>query len=158
MCRKLTRHGADADELFQDTWVKALGAMDRVDPEKPFLTWLITICINLYRDQYRKKKRWRQRVVGSRFDTGLEAKVASIEGDDPEPDQQLIDAETRARVRWALDRLDDDHRLPLLLFYFRQMPVAEIGDVLGIPDGTVKSRLANGRRKLLAQIEGVHCG
>lgn len=159
MCRKLTRFEADADELFQDTWVKAMSALGRFDSDKsdkPFLTWLITICVNLYRDLYRKRKRWQKRVVGSSDDVRLANRVASIGSANPGPDQLVIREETQALVRRALDQLDDEHRLPLLLFYYRQMPVTEIADVLGIPAGTVKSRLANGRRKLVIQIEGVH--
>ncbi len=155
MCRKLTRSETDADELFQDTWVKTLAAVGRCDPDKPFLTWLITICINLYRDRYRKHKRWLKRIVGSSDDGRLEKRIAGIGSADPGPDQQVIHEETVALVRGALDRLDDDHRLPLLLYYYRQMSVTGIADVLGIPVGTVKSRLANGRSKLATQIEGV---
>ncbi len=155
MCRKLTRGTADADGLFQDTWVRTLGALGRFSPEKPFLTWLLTICINLYRDRYRKRKGRRRRVVRFGEAEGLEARAANVGSDGPGPDSQLIQAETKALVRAALDRLDDEHRLPLLLFYYRQMKVAEIAEVLGIPAGTVKSRLANGRRKLGSLIEEV---
>jgi RNA polymerase sigma-70 factor (ECF subfamily) len=155
MCRKLTRFETGADDLFQDTWVRVLAKLDAFDPDRPFLTWLITICVNLYRDRYRKRRRWQKRVIGSSDDVRLAKRIASIGSANPGPDQQVIRAEMQAAVRRELDQLDDDHRLPLLLYYYRQMPVAEIADVLGLPSGTVKSRLANGRRKLGKQMEGV---
>ena len=155
MCRKLTRAQTDADGLFQDTWVRALKALGRFSPEKPFLTWLLTICINLYRDRYRKRKSWRRRILGFSENAGLAAQAAQVGSSSPGPDSELIQKETKALVHQALDQLDDDHRLPLLLYYFRQMKVAEIAEVLRIPAGTVKSRLANGRQKLGIIIEEV---
>jgi len=153
MCRKLTR--TDADGLFQDTWLRVFRAIGRFAPERPFLTWLLTICVNLYRDRYRKRRTWRRRIVGYGETAGLEYQAANVGSNSPGPDLQLIQGETKALVRQALDRLDDDHRLPLLLYYYRQLKVTEIATVLSIPAGTVKSRLANGRRKLGAMIEDI---
>ncbi len=61
-CCKLARSRVDADDLFQDTWVAALKNLGGFAPERRFWPWLVTICLNRYRDRYRKGRRWRRRI------------------------------------------------------------------------------------------------
>ena len=64
-------------------------------------------------------------------------------GEDPSPDQQLVDGEERAAMRQALERLTEPHRLVFELAVYQERPYAEISDLLDIPVGTVKSRMHN---------------
>ena len=76
-CRKLTRNRTDADDLFQETWAAAMRGIGSFSGEKPFRPWLFAICINRYRDAYRKRRR-RQRWLRL-FHSGDEELRAVIE-------------------------------------------------------------------------------
>ena len=153
LCMKLTRSEPDADDLFQDTWVRVLKRLDSFSPQHSFKTWLFTICINRYRDLYRWRKRWWRRVrqVGSKRQ--IEDDLALMESPEPGPEQQAISKEDRAALREAIDELEDSFRLPILLHYFQGLSTVEISEVLGIPRGTVKTRLYGGRNKLRTALE-----
>jgi RNA polymerase sigma-70 factor (ECF subfamily) len=154
LCVKLTRGGPDADDLFQDTWVRVMKRIDSFSPENNFKTWLFTICTNRYRDMYRWRKRWWHRVrqFGSKED--FEAELELVESQEAGPAELAVSKEEKASVRQAVDSLEDTFRLPVVLHYFHEMSTAEIGEVLGIPQGTVKTRLHGARDKLRRALEG----
>lgn len=147
LCRKLTRHPMDADDLFQDTWLRAVRSLGRCDPQRRFAPWLFAICINRYRDCFRKRKRWGTLVRPMR--------LARDEGRAPDEDAAtaIVAEEEVAAVRRALEDLDDVHRLPILLHYYREFTVNEIAEMLAIPPGTVKSRLSRARQALRKELE-----
>jgi RNA polymerase sigma-70 factor (ECF subfamily) len=154
LCVKLARDRGDADDLFQDTWVRVMKSLKSYNPENRFKTWLFAICTNRYRDLYRWRRRWWKRVSRLGERSGREGEprpddeTAFMESDDPTPEERVISLESRGMVRQALDGLDDAFRLPILLHYFEDLSVAEIAVVMEIPEGTVKTRLSRGRDKL----------
>jgi RNA polymerase sigma-70 factor (ECF subfamily) len=162
LCVKLTRNGPDADDLFQDTWVKVMKSLKSYKPEHRFRTWLFAICTNRYRDLYRWRRRWWHRVTSLGQDRGAEEdprpqdELAYMEFDGPTPEEHTIAQEGRGAVKEALDRLEDTFRLPILLHYFQDLSVAEIAMVMEIPEGTVKTRLSRGREKLRGALESTH--
>ena len=158
LCLKLTRSGPDADDLFQDTWVNVMKSLESYSEEHTFRTWLFAICLNRYRDLYRWRKRWWRRVTRLSLGAGRQDALDYFEAGDPDPEQSLISEERRAAVKRALDNLEDMFRLPILLHYFQGLPVAEVGEILKIPPGTVKSRMSAGREKLRAAMEGAGHG
>jgi len=124
LCVKLARTGHDADDLFQDTWVKVMKRLDSYDSRHRFKTWLFAICMNCYRDFYRRRKRWWRRVVGmgqrgGEEGQGCEEERASMEAQGPDPEEQAMAEESREAVREALERLEDALRLPIILHYFQ---------------------------------------
>jgi RNA polymerase sigma-70 factor (ECF subfamily) len=153
LCRKLARDPDDADDLFQDTWVKVMKNLDKFTPQHKFITWVFSICVNLYRDRYRKRKRWLWRV--KRYDSEEEQQRAmeAAGSGDSAPDRQVLQNETKAQVRRAMDRLDDAYRIPIILHYFRGLTISEIAGIMKVPDGTVKTRLVRGREKLGTLVE-----
>lgn len=159
LCVKLARNGPDADDLFQDTWVKVMKNLESYKPEHRFRTWLFTICTNNYRDLYRWRKRWWRRVTNlgkeGEAEDGLRPpdEMAIMEDPAPTPDFQAAAQEGAMAVRAALEKLEDAFKLPLFLHYFQDLPVAEIAVIMEIPEGTVKTRLARGREKLKAGLE-----
>jgi len=153
LCVKLTRGGPDADDLFQDTWVRVVKRIDGFSPERSFKTWLFAICMNRYRDMYRWRKRWLRRVRPFGSGERTEEEIERVESGDPGPDQLAVSAEERNLLRKAVDALEDTLRLPVLLHYFQGLSTAEIGEVLGIPGGTVKTRLQRAREKLRRTME-----
>lgn len=136
LCLRLCRNRFDADDLYQDTWYKAMRAYRKYDPARPFDTWLTTICVNTYRDQYRRRKLAEVLGFGRDEQPDFWENVAAPP-DDPYPE-----------VREAVDALPESLRLVVMLYYFEDCDIAQTAQLLGVPEGTVKSRLARARAKL----------
>jgi RNA polymerase sigma-70 factor (ECF subfamily) len=134
-CCKLARNRGQVDDLFQDTWMKALN-------------WLFTICINLYRDRFRKYSRWLKIVKWYPSAGHMEAEMEKVESNEAGPEEKTFKNEQETAVRNALAAVKDIWRIPLILYYYREFSLAEIAEMLEIPGGTVKSRLAAGRNHL----------
>ena len=147
LCRKLTRLPAEADDLFQDTWLRAVRSIARFDLNRRFAPWLFAICINRHRDRLRKRRRWGALVRPFKSEHDLGRSAAR------DPAARMVAREQALAVRRALEDLDDAHRLPILLHYYREFTMTEIAEMLEIPAGTVKSRLNTARRVLRARLE-----
>jgi RNA polymerase sigma-70 factor (ECF subfamily) len=147
-CCKLAGNRSQADDLFQDTWVKALKNIHRCAADKRFINWPLTICINLYRDRFRKYSRWLKLVKSYLSTEHMETELVNVESKDAGPEEKTFKNEQETAVRNALATLKDTWRIPLILYYYREFSLAEISEMLDIPGGTVKSRLAAGRNHL----------
>lgn len=152
-CFKLARNRSQADDLFQDTWIKALKNIHRCAADKRFINWLFTICINLYRDRFRKYSRWLKIVKSFPSTEHMETEMSKVETNEAGPEEKTFKNQQETTVRNALATVKDIWRIPLILYYFREFSLAEISEMLGIPGGTVKSRLAAGRNHLKKIIE-----
>ena len=135
MLWRLTRSAADSEDLFQETFVRALKARSHFDPSRRFRPWLFAIALNLARDR------------AKRLGHGATPRLTS-DGESPEPAHggaRKDESETRALESFDLERalssLSDHHREVVLLRYYLGMDEAEIARAAGIPRGTVKSRL-----------------
>ena len=123
---------SDADDLFQETWLRVVRARRRFDPRRRFSTWLFQIANNLCRDGFRRSG------VAARGRAALaEAPAAGP------PDPSL-----RIDLARRLSALPERLREVLVLRYYRDLGEAEIAEVIGIPPGTVKSRLHAALRAL----------
>jgi RNA polymerase sigma-70 factor (ECF subfamily) len=153
LCLRLARNEQDADDLFQDTWMNAMKNIDTFSLERTFSTWLFAVCINRYRDGYRwwKRRLCRMKRVANFGD--IENESGIDEARDSMPDERVMRTERMDAVKRALDSLDDTYRLPIMLYYFHELSIEDIGGILEIPPGTVKSRLSNGRRLLKGKLE-----
>lgn len=137
LCLSLCANVQEAEDLYQDTWLKVLQSIARYDKDMPFEPWLTQICVNTYRNQLRRLKR-------SPFlhFTSNETKDAAL---------SLIAAPERpdyTDLYRAIDQLPEKLRLAVILFYFRDMDTAATAAALHIPEGTVKSRLNKARKQL----------
>jgi RNA polymerase sigma-70 factor (ECF subfamily) len=141
LCTFLCANSYEAEDLYQETWLKVVKNIDRYDPSKEFEPWLTTICVNTYRNTLR---RILKNPVFNTFATTEEKEQAINSIPAPEGcDYSDLYA--------AIDNLPEKLRLTVLLFYFRDMDIESVAAVLGIPPGTVKSRL-NKARKLLKEV------
>jgi RNA polymerase sigma-70 factor (ECF subfamily) len=140
---RLVGDPAGADDVFQETFVQVHQSMDTFDSSRRFKPWLFTIAANKARDYLRRRARRRtldlSAPVGS--DDRGETFVDLLEADIPSPDADLSSEELGARVQAILAELPLALREILLLAYFQRLSYAHIADELGIPLGTVKSRL-----------------
>jgi RNA polymerase sigma-70 factor (ECF subfamily) len=133
-----------AEDLVQETFLRVLRQRS-FSPGRPFRPWLYTVAANLARDHQRARAR-RPRV-------GDEEELRSVADSRPGPEERAECSAEVARVVVALRELPDAYRVPLTLRYFNEMRLSEIGRLLQIPVGTVKSRLAVGTRKLRALLD-----
>lgn len=154
-CYHLTRNKHDADDLFQDTWLKVTRYISHYDLTKKFKTWLLTITANLYKDRYRKAKRRLAKTCYSYDTETQEEQMENIKSKSNLPDICLEEEEEKAQLHKAVNKLNDKLRVPIILFYFKEMDQNQIAEILDIPVGTVKSRLNAARKKLLQEMEGV---
>lgn len=130
----------EAMELSQDVFVKAWQALPGWRPEARFSTWLLQIARNAALDQLRR----RQVVRFAPLEEGLE-----VADEAPGPEARYASRQRQAQLERALRRLAAEHREILLLREIEDLSYAELAAVLGIAEGTVKSRLARARAALL---------
>ena len=140
---------ADADEISQDTFVRAYRGLARFRGDSSLATWLHQIALNLARNRYWYFFR-RGRHTTLSFDGGLdhtgESKLTDFVAlDTPSPDRDMITGEFLNLVASGLEQLDQRHREILLLRCVRDCSYEEIAYKLGICVGTVKSRVARAR-------------
>lgn len=142
LCLTLCANPFDADDLYQDTWLQVVRNISRYDESREFEPWLTKICVNTYRNTLRRIARspLLNFKTNEEKDSVLEA-VPAPETEDYTP------------VHEAVDRLPEKLRLAVILYYFEEMDIAAVAGVLGVPEGTVKSRL-NKARKLLKEVLG----
>jgi len=137
----LTWNYDEAADGMQETFVRLYQARARYEPTTQFSTYLFQIAANYYRWQRRKRGVRREAPLGENV-TGLLAGAAT------EPETHLLAAYERWRVRQAIASLGEGRRLVFVMAQLEGMRYAEISEVLGVPVGTVKSRMSAAVREL----------
>ena len=140
LCLTLCASAQEAEDLYQETWLKAFRYLDRYDKNREFEPWLTKICVNTYRNTLQRLAR---SPFFDRFATS-EEKQALLEAA-PVKTEEGQDYEA---LHEAIDRLPEKLRVAVILFYFRDMDLISAAQALGIPTGTMKSRLHKARRLL----------
>lgn len=139
LLRMLGSH-EDALELSQDTFIKAWQALPQWQPEAQFRTWLFRIASNTALDALRRRKLVEFVPLEESFD-------APDSG--PDPERQAQATQEVRQLAASLQKLAPEHRQVLLLREVEEMSYEEIGHVLALSEGTVKSRLARARAALI---------
>ena len=134
-----------AKDLFQETFIKANYNLDKFRGDSSIKTWLIRITVNVCKDYL--KSAYQKNVVPM---TQVEEDSLSVEDDH----EQIENADRDEQIRRAVNSLPENYREVVLCVYFREMSVADASAALGVPEGTVKSRLARAREVLKSKLEG----
>jgi RNA polymerase sigma-70 factor (ECF subfamily) len=148
---RMTRNPADAEDLVQETYLKAYRAFNTFQEGTNLKAWLYKILTNTFINSYRSRKR---RPEQSELDDvedlylyrrlgGLEAAAAGRSAE-----EEVLDSFTDAEVKNALESLPEQFRLAVLLADVEGFSYKEIADIVGVPIGTVMSRLHRGRKAL----------
>ena len=137
LCMTLCADKHEADDLYQDTWVKVLKRFDTYDPSRDFEPWLTRLCVNTYRDRLRRLSR----SPFLNFSSNETKEAFLLTATAPEKDDY-------SDLYAAIDQLPEKLRLTIILFYFQDMDIEKTAQTLGIPTGTVKSRLHKARIQL----------
>lgn len=150
-CRQLTQNRQEADDLYQDTFLKATELSGKINDADNPKSYLLSVALLIWKNKKRKFA-WRMRIAPMHpLSDDLKEENAAPLGHSPE--EQAIRQEEIQLVRQAVGRLPNRLKIPVLLFYMEDLPVAEIAILLNIPEGTVKSRLYQARKKLKKELE-----
>ena len=134
------RTGADAEDLVQETFLRAWAAFDRFAPGTDAKAWLLTIALNAFRDRMRRK---------GRAPLSLDATGVEPEAPGPAPATSVpLDRIADDRLLRALDALDETSRAILTLAVIEGVPGPEIARAMGTPEGTVRSLLSRAKARL----------
>ena len=147
---RLTRNRADAEDLVQDTMVRALRFRDRFEPGTNLRAWLYTILHNTWRNRIRDTAREATDVDSERIEELASRADGPVELETPE--RVLIRSTMDADLKEALDELPDAFRQAVWLRDVEEFSYAEIAKMLDVPIGTVMSRISRGRRQLYEKL------
>ena len=140
----ITNDRSIAEEILQDTFLRAYKNMARVRDGVSLAPWLYRIAVNLAYDWAVKQKRWLAAVHNI-----VERIVISTS---PSPERSLEEQEVQNLLYEAINRLEFKQRTTLVLFYLQDFSLTEIADVMDCPVGTVKSRLHYARTNLRQEL------
>lgn len=139
---KLVGDSADASDLSQEAFIRVYNARRRYDRDRPFFSWFYAILSNLAKNHLRKRS------VRSEYAAQMRSAADQALDERGAPDC-IVEADETRRALWAaIEKLSFDHREIIILRHFEDMPYEDIAKLLGIPVGSVMSRLYYARKKL----------
>ncbi|UQZ48260.1 RNA polymerase sigma factor SigW [Bacillus sp. PK3-037] len=151
LCYRMLGNVHEAEDIAQEAFIRAYVNIDSFDINRKFSTWLYRIATNLTIDRIRKKKP----------DYYLDAEVAGTEGltmysqiaaDGVLPEDAVVSLELSHTIQRKILKLPDKYRTVIVLKYIDELSLIEIGEILNIPVGTVKTRIHRGREALRKQL------
>jgi RNA polymerase sigma-70 factor (ECF subfamily) len=147
--RKRLNDEERVEDLTQDTFLRIHRARDSYDPSRKFSTWIHTIANNLLKNEFRNRSRRRETVFSHlRPETtasGAVSRPLEFETHDADPERLAYRSELREAISEAIEQMDDHHRIPFVMREVDDCSYEEIAEAIGIPVGTVKSRLNRAR-------------
>ncbi len=143
----MTRDESLAEDILQETFIRLYLYAASVDPDRPLRPWLYRVTLNLVRDWGRKRRLGRSVDELMEWFSALAAPGRAME-------RRIERDETLALVRRVIETLPRPHREVVILFYLEELSLEAIAETLGIPEGTVKSRLHYARSKLRDALRG----
>ncbi len=147
-CR-MTKSTTEAEDLVQDTIVKAMRARSQFEPGTNLKAWLLRILTNTFINRYRRGGLERDILEGPDADSLTDGWIgANTMRAMRDPETQALKPLVEAEVQRALDALPDDFRIAVVLSDIEELSYKEIAEAMGCPIGTVMSRLHRGRRLL----------
>lgn len=149
---RLTGRPEDALDLLQEAFLRSYEKLDRFQGGSSFYTWVYRIAVNLALSDRRKQKVIRRIFALPGLATEMEP------ADDPgqtDPSRPVLRAEQSVQVQTALDALDPRHRAVLIMADQDELRYEQIAEILGVPVGTVRSRLHRARSELRDRLRGL---
>ncbi len=148
---RMTRNPADAEDLVQETYLKAYRAYHTFQEGTNLKAWLYRILTNTYINKYRKDSRRPSEVdLGTVEDMYLYRRLGSEESAEAArtTEDRVLDGLVESEIKQAVEELPESFRMPVLLADLEGFSYKEIAEILDIPIGTVMSRLHRGRKAM----------
>lgn len=152
-CLSLTKSKVNAEDLFQDTWIKVVTKINQFNSSYDFKNWLFKIALNTYKDGYRKQKREKEHSICYVTCEEQEKALTNVISHFNSPETEVVHKEANQHLKALVEALPDKFRLPVIMFYYHELSLKEISRLLKIPLGTVKSRLNKSKKLLKEQME-----
>ena len=149
-------YSSQIEDILQDAYVKAFSSLDKLEDPEKFQGWLDTIVINRCKDFLKKKKPtlFSDMASENSDDGSILEFEDSRENDRMEfkPEETVDYGETKRLIAEMLDRMPEDQKMCLLMYYYEEMSVRQIAEVMDCSEGTIKSRLNYARKNLKGQV------
>lgn len=143
----LTRNASDADDLAQETFVRAYQAIGRFRAGEPLYPWLARIAVNLTYSLFRRRKRRPETSIEPLVEAGRQWAA------DDDPAERAAESEQHERLAAAFGELSHEHQAVLTLRVVEDLSYDDIARTLGVPAGTVMSRLSRARAELRTRLQ-----
>jgi RNA polymerase sigma-70 factor (ECF subfamily) len=143
----LTRNASDADDLAQETFVRAYQAIGRFRAGEPLYPWLARIAVNLTYSLFRRRRRRPETSIEPLLEAGRQWAA------DDDPVERAAESEQHERLAAAFAELSHEHQAVLTLRVVEDLSYDEIASTLGVPVGTVMSRLSRARAELRTRLQ-----
>ena len=149
----MTSNKEDTHDLLQDIFAKAYRSLRHFRGKSTFYTWIYSISVNMTLNFLKKRKR-RAGMSLDDIDSGIQNDPAFVDqGHRANPRHQSNIHELQKKLNEALQALSEDHRVVVTMFDIQGMPHAEISKILGVSEGTVRSRLYYAHQQLQGYLE-----
>ena len=151
---KITRNEDDAQDLVQETFLRAFRFFDKYEPGTNCKAWLYRILKNTFINRYRQKHRRPAEVDFDAIEEVHEAQVKHTGLKPEDPEERFVTSMLRRDVRLALEKLPADYREALFLSLVEGFSYREIAQMVGCPIGTVMSRIHRARKLMQRDLTG----
>src|SRR5256885_2896813 len=149
---RLTRNASDAEDLVQETFLRAYRGFHQFEPGTNLKAWLYRILTNTFINSYRKKQREPQTVSDDEVEDWYLYSKMSEEGMEPSAEAAVLESLPDEDVQEALSSLPEQFRMAVMLADVEGFSYKEIAEIMGVPIGTVMSRLHRGRKTLVKRL------
>ncbi|MDE6750937.1 MAG: sigma-70 family RNA polymerase sigma factor [Lachnospiraceae bacterium] len=155
-CRMTAGDAENGDELYQDTMLKLLEKKKRLDSTQNTKSYALSTSIYLWKN---KKKKYANRMrlvpIDSMDEISDEGYEVSDNDDKASPEQIVLQQNEADMIQGLVASLTEKYRIPIYLYYSADMQINEIAEILGLPEGTVKSRMRNAKKQLKEKLEAI---
>ena len=147
----LTRNHSEACDLVQDTYIRAIGAMERLRADSNVKSWMFTILRNIWLNHLRSRRTAPEMVSID----GNESNAVTVRETSKDPLASYVSCRERDQIREAIQQLPSDFREIILLREYEELSYREIAKILDCQVGTVMSRLSRARSKLRTLLSSI---
>lgn len=149
-CRRLAINKPNTDDLYQQTFLRAIELRDKIDTNNNPKGFLISIAVSIWKNDIRKKARHHR--IAPIMDME-ESAFLNISSDRIGTEEIALSNEIMAQVNIIVSNLNDRFRILIIMYYNVDMSIADISNALNIPQGTIKSRLHKARTVIKKELE-----